>query len=62
MNIRNSAGAVFHLIGDDDEKLMMEQIEQYFGGKVPLLLNTEDAFEGALREARCLHSETGDLH
>ncbi|KAK9929476.1 hypothetical protein M0R45_026572 [Rubus argutus] len=61
-DIGKSAGAVFHLIGDDDEKLMMEQIEQYFGGKVPLLLNTKDAFEGALREARYLYSETGDLH
>ncbi|PRQ43713.1 putative RNA helicase [Rosa chinensis] len=47
-------GAVFNLICDDNDELVMSKIEQYFDIKVPEVKNTDEAFEGALKTAGLL--------
>ncbi|KAL6138472.1 hypothetical protein ACLB2K_063754 [Fragaria x ananassa] len=47
-------GAVFNLICNDNDVVVMSKIEQYFDIQVPEVKNTDEAFEGALKTAGLL--------
>ncbi|KAL6138478.1 hypothetical protein ACLB2K_063760 [Fragaria x ananassa] len=49
-----SKGAVFNLLCLDTNKLVMAKIERYYNIQVPEVMNSERAFQGALRAAGLL--------